>query len=657
MKRIALFVHNLTVEYSLTVAQGIASYFTEDKDVKLVLAQTNQPNYPHGLFEYQYWASAELLKADDVDLIMIVTSAYQTFISPEDLKKYLKPFTKKPIVSVAVDLPFKNVYYTINDCEKAYNLVVEHLIKEHGCKNIGFLSAASTNSNEAIARMEAYKKALKNHGLKYNPDNVIEGLFIREATYDFVKEKYKRKEDVKVDAFISSNDLMAEGCMKALQELGLRIPKDVKIIGFDDTVRASFTSPSLSTIDQNIAGQGYTAAKIAHKILLGEKIPRETRIYAEPIYRQSCGCVKPDNISFLSRNQEGEIVENHHINSNTIEEYTESSKDIIGIYTLIDTFHTNHTLQELFNSLTQITKQMKFESMAVALYEEPVSFKKDEAIKIPDKAFLKVYIEDNKQVIPYDEKGIETNPHKKLMPKAYYAKSGGTFIEHPIFAGEKQYGYLIVKPSNNKFQMHHVYLKLIINAIASAYDYTQAITKNEALSNRNERLLRNNQELNFQNSIDELTQVLNRRGFMEKAEKELKKAAKNGQSGMVFFADMDGLKRINDTYGHKIGDLAIQTEARVLKEAFRSTDIVGRLSGDEFAIVSTGLSKNSIPSIRTRIEQLNIILSRDAGLPLTLSLSLGHVAFSPDKVDLDVLLSRADEKLYEEKELKHSSKK
>ena len=120
---------------------------------------------------------------------------------------------------------------------------------------------------------------------------------------------------------------------------------------------------------------------------------------------------------------------------------------------------------------------------------------------------------------------------------------------------------------------------------------------------------------------------------------------------------MDGLKRINDTYGHKIGDLAIQTEARVLKEAFRSTDIVGRLSGDEFAIVSTGLSKNSIPSIRTRIEQLNIILSRDAGLPLTLSLSLGHVAFSPDKVDLDVLLSRADEKLYEEKELKHSSKK
>ena len=107
MKRIALFVHNLTVEYSLLVAQGIASYFTKDKDVKVILAQTNQPHYPHGLYEYQYWASAELLKAEDIDLIMIVSSAYQTFIAPEELKTFLKPFTKKPIVLQTLFQPLR----------------------------------------------------------------------------------------------------------------------------------------------------------------------------------------------------------------------------------------------------------------------------------------------------------------------------------------------------------------------------------------------------------------------------------------------------------------------------------------------------------------------------------------------------------------------
>ena len=196
----------------------------------------------------------------------------------------------------------------------------------------------------------------------------------------------------------------------------------------------------------------------------------------------------------------------------------------------------------------------------------------------------------------------------------------------------------------------------MLNAIANAYDYTQAVSKNQVLTNRNEKLLKNNQVLNYQNSIDELTHVLNRRGFMDKAEKELKKAARSGKSGMVFFADMDGLKKINDTFGHKIGDLAIQTEARVIQEAFRATDIVGRLSGDEFAIVSTGLTRGYISAIRTRIEQLNKIFSEQANLPLTLSLSLGYVPFTPEKIDLDVLLSSADEKLYEEKEIKHAQK-
>ena len=656
MKRVALFVHNLTVEYSLAVAQGVASYFTQDKDIKLILAQTNQPHYPHGLYEYQYWASAELLKAKNIDLIVIVTSAYQTYTSPEELKAFLKPFGKKPVVSIAVNLPFLRCHYTVSECEKAFDQVIDHLKNVHGCKNIGFLSATDTQSKEAIARFEAFKKALKHHQLELDTQNIIDGRFIREAAHDYTLAKYKTKDDVKCDAFVCSNDLMAEGCMKALQELGLKVPKDVKIVGYDDTVRATFTSPSLSTMDQNIAGQGYAAAEIAHRILKGEKVPVETKISAEPIYRQSCGCVKADNTTFLCKNQEGEIVENHHINSNTIEEYTENSKDIVGIYTLIDTFHKNHTLEELFNSLSEISLQMKFSSLAVLLYEEPVSFKKSENIKIPEKAYLKVYIENQKQIVPYDEKGIETDTRKALIPSVYASKLSGSFILHPIFAGEKQYGYLIVHPSNLKFNMHHVYLKLIINAIANAYDYTQAISKNEALTSKNERLLRNNQELNIQNSIDELTQVLNRRGFMEKAEKELKKAAKSGLSGMVFFADMDGLKKINDTYGHKIGDIAIRTQAKVLTDAFRASDIVGRLSGDEFAIVSIGLTKEHIASIRTRIDLLNITLSKEAGLPLTLSISLGNVPFTPDNTDLDSLLSKADQKLYKEKKQKHSKK-
>ena len=654
MKRIALFVHNLTVEYALTVAQGAASYYTKDKDVQLIIAQTNQPHYPYGLYEYQYWAAAEILDSDDIDLIMIITSTYQTYIKQDELTSFLKPFTKKPIVSIAVDLPFKDVHYTICDCEKAFDQIVSHLKNVHGCTKIGFLSANATSNIEALIRFEAFKKALKKNGLKYNPDWTIEGHFISEAARKVILDRYKSKQEVEFEAIVCANDLMAEGCMQAFDELGIKVPKQVKVIGFDDSTRASFTTPSLSTINQNIFEQGRHASELAHKILSGASVPRETKIPASPVYRQSCGCVPLSNTSFASKNDEGKNIQNPHLNSNTLEKYTQHFSDTVGIYSLIDTFHTTHTLKELFGNLTTITTQLPFNSMAVVLYDKPVEFSKKDDIVIPDKAYLRTFIDDNKQIIPYDDKGIEIDPHKALLPETYFTQLAGVYILHAIFAGEKQYGYLIVQVPNKKFEMHHIYLKLIINAIANAYDLNQSLDRNEALLSKNERLLKNNHELNIQSNEDELTKVLNRRGFIDRAEKELKRAAKNDKGGIVFFADMDGLKKINDTWGHKIGDIAIQTEAKILIEAFRESDIVGRLSGDEFAIVSTGLTKGYVSAIKQRISQLNKFYSEKAELPLTLSISLGYVEFTPENCELDELLSKADQVLYVEKELKHA---
>jgi len=654
MKKVALLAHNLTVEYALTVAQGAATYYTKDKDVQLILAQTNQPHYPYGLYEYQYWASAEILNSDDIDLIMIITSTFQTYITKEELCEFLKPYTKKPIVSIAVDLPFKNVHYTICNCDLAFDQIVSHLKNVHGCKKIGFVSANATNSIEAYTRFEAYKNALKKNGLEYNPEWTIEGYYVREAARNITLQRFKSKNEIEFDALIAANDLMAEGCMSALIELGLKVPEDVKIIGFDNSTRASFTTPSLSTIDQNIFEQGTRASEIAYKLLTGNKIPRETKTAASPIFRQSCGCIAQNETPFATKNIDGKLIANRHLNSQTLEKYTQHFSDTIGIYTLIDTFHTTHTLKELFGSLTEITAQLKFDSMAIVLYEKPMEFSKESKIEIPSKAYLRTYIDHNQQIIPYDDKGIEINPHKKLLPDSIFNQIPGVYILHSIFAGEKQYGYLIVQVPNTKFEMHHIYLKLIINAIAHAYDFNQTLNRNEVLSNRNEKLLKNNHVLNIQSTEDELTKVLNRRGFMDKAEKELKRASKNKKNGIVFFADMDGLKKINDTWGHKIGDIAIQTEAKILTEAFRDTDIVGRLSGDEFAIVSTGLTRDYISTIKDRINQLNKLYSEKAGLPLTLSISLGFVEFDQNNSDLDDLLSRADQVLYKEKEKKHN---
>jgi len=149
---------------------------------------------------------------------------------------------------------------------------------------------------------------------------------------------------------------------------------------------------------------------------------------------------------------------------------------------------------------------------------------------------------------------------------------------------------------------------------------------------------------------DELTRLYNRRGFLPLAENRLK-LAHRGKTGLwLFFADVDGLKYINDTYGHQEGDRALVEIAQVLKKCFRESDIIARLSGDEFIILvtTTSASDDCEAVVLARVEKsLN-----DLGLPgarnYKLSLSIGGCRFrSDDQWTVESMMAKADEKLYE----------
>ena len=170
---------------------------------------------------------------------------------------------------------------------------------------------------------------------------------------------------------------------------------------------------------------------------------------------------------------------------------------------------------------------------------------------------------------------------------------------------------------------------------------------------QNQRLEALTEELSKESRTDELTGIFNRRGFMEYGQRMLDLSIATGAKGSVFFFDMDGLKKINDTWGHKTGDAAIQTLAEVLKEAFHKSDIVGRLSGDEFAVIAPGFDKKNGPILRTRIEQLCKEFSLKEKLPLEISTSFGIATYSSDKTKLNQLLMQADKELYKEKKIKH----
>ncbi|MBQ1710974.1 MAG: GGDEF domain-containing protein, partial [Treponema sp.] len=243
---------------------------------------------------------------------------------------------------------------------------------------------------------------------------------------------------------------------------------------------------------------------------------------------------------------------------------------------------------------------------------------------------------------------VAYNPRQSVIPSRSLQGTSGIFILHPVFSGESNYGYLLCKINRKSFSDYIVYLKIIINTLAQSYEYTNQIIETEKLEGEKSALTRLSR-------TDDLTGILNRRGFIERGQAALDLMQETDKAGVIFFADMDGLKKINDTYGHEVGDLAIKTQAMALKEVFRSTDVVGRLSGDEFGIVAVGMKLIHVDRVRLKLDMMNEKLSRENNLPFTLSVSLGAVDLQKSSI-LKKLLSEADKSLYEEKRKKRHAR-
>lgn len=149
--------------------------------------------------------------------------------------------------------------------------------------------------------------------------------------------------------------------------------------------------------------------------------------------------------------------------------------------------------------------------------------------------------------------------------------------------------------------------------------------------------------------MDDLTNLYNRRAFFALAAQQIKVMRRKTQGLLLFFADVDHLKNINDTYGHREGDLALVRTADALKRTFRNSDIVARLGGDEFAVLALEASCQDQDTILRRLE--SHLQKASAVEPrYKLSLSAGAARFDPKhSVSLGDLLAKADQAMYEQK--------
>jgi diguanylate cyclase (GGDEF)-like protein len=152
--------------------------------------------------------------------------------------------------------------------------------------------------------------------------------------------------------------------------------------------------------------------------------------------------------------------------------------------------------------------------------------------------------------------------------------------------------------------------------------------------------------------IDDLTKLYNRRGFFSLSQRSRQLAKREGKTLLLLSADLDGLKLINDTYGHLEGDCALKSVAALLKETFRETDVIARIGGDEFVVLAIQASGENARILRNRLQE-NIDKHNAANEKYSLSISVGVAQLNPqDEITIEELLVRADRELYKDKQTK-----
>lgn len=182
---------------------------------------------------------------------------------------------------------------------------------------------------------------------------------------------------------------------------------------------------------------------------------------------------------------------------------------------------------------------------------------------------------------------------------------------------------------------------------------TERVKAQQILENHKNELEAKNQQLLELSLTDPLTGLNNRRGFHLFAGKIINLAAREGRENLLVFFDLDNLKTVNDTHGHKAGDDMLKTFARTLEETFRASDVVARFGGDEFVALAFASRENTEQLVEERMRKGVARINDEGQHPFELDFTSGCITFDPaEQYCLETLLTLSDSIMYRRKRKK-----
>jgi len=318
----------------------------------------------------------------------------------------------------------------------------------------------------------------------------------------------------------------------------------------------------------------------------------------------------------------------HFLISNITKDMTVNGNDEVKCYrSVMNNLYRTHTRSSYIYS-----------------YGDPVAHTQDTEWRRPDKLFLKAYHDgDRIEALMPEQQCMDS---LACISNSFTPDRRRTVILFPLFMNEEHYGVIVSEAE----LYYYGYIYSVAPQICTAIKLTRLVSR---LESSLDAATSRNDQLNKISMYDELTGVYNRRGFYEFANRILTAPENDGKTAVLIFADLDNLKKINDSFGHEAGDHAIISAAGFLKTGLRNTDIVARIGGDEFAAFAL-CDEKIIAKIPQRIKQIAAEYNKNSDKEFNVTMSIGTYTLDCGATqNIHSYMDRADTALYEDK--KHKS--
>jgi len=254
-------------------------------DVNLIGFAGGSLHSPRG-FEAQANVLFDLVDPQQIDGLLLDSGILSHYVGTNALREFCGRYAGMPIVSSEVAL--EGIPSILLDFYQGIRDMIGHLITAHGCRRIAFIRGPQ-ESQTAEERYHAYRKALAEYNIPFDPNLVAPGTFFAPSGAEAIRLLLDERR-VTFDAIAVANDWMALDAMRAMQARGIRVPTDVAVVGFDDQKEAGVAVPPLTTVQLGAEQRGYRGIELLLARLAGEDVAEQVILPAQLVLRQSCGC-------------------------------------------------------------------------------------------------------------------------------------------------------------------------------------------------------------------------------------------------------------------------------------------------------------------------------------------------------------------------------